>query len=48
MPDKTILARIAQAVQEALDITDEATTHVLLQILQTGYAIGLADGQKAS
>lgn len=47
MPEKTSLDRIAQAVRDALEITDESTTHVLLQFLQTGYAIGLADGQKA-
>lgn len=47
MPEKTSLAIIAQAVQDALDITDESVAHVLLQFMQTGYAIGLADGQKA-
>lgn len=48
MQEKTSLDRIALAVQDALDSVDAATTRVMLQLMQTGYAIGLADAQKAS
>lgn len=47
MPEKTSLERIAQAVQDALDTVDVSTTRVMLQLMQTGYAIGLADTKKA-
>lgn len=48
MPEKTDFERIAQAVQGALDITGENMTHVMVQLMQTGYTIGLADAKKAS
>lgn len=47
MPEETCVERIAQALKDALD-ADEATAHLVLQLMQMGYALGLADAKKAS
>lgn len=47
MPDQTCLERIAQALRDALD-ADETTAHLMIQTMQMGYTLGLADGQEAS
>lgn len=47
MPEKTSLDSIARSVQEMVS-ADESTTRIMLQLLQTGYAIGLSDAKNAS
>lgn len=47
MPEKTCGERIAQALKDALD-ADEATAHLVIQTMQLGYTLGLADAKKAS
>lgn len=47
MLDNSTFDRIAEALQDALEL-DMAVTRVMLQMIETGYAIGLSDAQKAS
>ena len=47
MPEKTCIDRIAQALKDALD-SDEATAHLMIQTMQLGYTLGMADAKKAS
>lgn len=47
MPEKNCNERIAQALKDALD-ADEATAKLVVQPMQLGYTLGLADAKKAS
>lgn len=47
MPEKTCIERIAQALKDALD-ADEAAAKLVVQTMQLGYTLGLADAKKAS
>lgn len=47
MPEKNCNERIAQALKDALN-ANEATAKLVVQTMQLGYTLGLADAKKAS
>lgn len=48
MSKRESLEQIVQAIREMLDNLDNATAMMALQLVQTGYAIGVADAARKS